>query len=109
MPSKLSRLYNSTLFLSLFCVFIQSKFEDLAIGVLETFDMNTDDWINGVILLRRCPYFNVNLLQMAVEADCKRFVAQSAVQNLLTYIWNGKLTPRAGLMANATVCFDFSF
>jgi hypothetical protein len=82
-----------------------STFEDLAIGVLDTFDMNTDDWINGVILLRRCPYFNISLLQMSVEAKSRRFVAQPAVQNLLTYIWNGKVMLNQGVVPTIQVCF----
>jgi hypothetical protein len=80
-----------------------STFEDLAVGVLDTFDMNTHDWVNGVILLRRCPYFNISLLQMSVEANCRRFVAQPAVQNLLTYIWNGLIVHKLGIVSTIQV------
>jgi hypothetical protein len=46
------------------------EFEQMSIGVLNIFDKTTDDIINGVILLRKIPYFSLDCLQMAVEADC---------------------------------------
>jgi hypothetical protein len=75
----------------------------MAIGVLNLFDSTTDDLINGVILLRKIPFFNLDCLQMAVEADCQRFVALSSVQNLLTDIWFGKVTSKTGLKASLKV------
>ncbi len=71
--------------------FFYSYFEDLAVGVWNTFDVNTDDLINGVILLRIIPYYNIDLLEMAVEGDSKKFVSHSSIQNLLTDIWHGNL------------------
>jgi len=72
-------------------------FEDMAIGVLQIFDKTTDDILNGVILLRRIPFYGLDCLQMAVEGDCQKFVALSAVQNLLTDIWYGKIEINDGL------------
>ena len=47
----------------------------MAIGVLNIFDATTDDLINGVILLRKIPFYNLDSLQMAVIADCKTFIS----------------------------------
>ena len=69
----------------------------MAIGVLTLFDKSTDDIINGVILLRKIPFYNLDCLQMAVEADCQKFVSLSCVQNLLTDIWYGKIQIKSGL------------
>ena len=88
---------------------IYSDFEQMAIGVLNIFDATTDDLINGVILLRKIPFFNLDCLQMAVEADCKKFVSLSSVQNLLTDIWYGKIASTSGLKASFKVSTDFSF
>jgi hypothetical protein len=71
----------------------------MSIGVLNIFDSTTDDLINGVILLRKIPFYNLDCLQMAVEANCEKFVALSSVQNLLTDIWNGKVVYKAGIKA----------
>lgn len=69
-------------------------------NVLESiFDATTDDLINGVILLRKIPFYNLDCLQMAVEADCQKFVALSSVQNLLTDIWYGKIASKSGFKA----------
>ena len=71
----------------------------MSIGVLNIFDSTTDDLINGVILLRKIPFYNLDCLQMAVEANCEKFVALSSVQNLLTDIWYGKVVYKAGIKA----------
>ena len=75
----------------------------MAIGVLNLFDSTTDDLINGVILLRKIPYFNLDCLQMAVEANCQKFVSLTSVQNLLTDIWYGKVSSKSGIKANIKV------
>lgn len=75
----------------------------MAIGVLNIFDKSTDDIINGVILLRKIPFYNLDCLQMAVEGDCQQFVALSSVQNLLTDIWYGKIQIKSGLRAKILV------
>lgn len=80
-----------------------SDFEGMAIGVLNIFDSTTDDLINGVILLRKIPFYNLDCLQMAVEAECQKFVALSSVQNLLTDIWYGKITSNPGIKASIKV------
>lgn len=87
-------------------------FEEMAIGVLNIFDATTDDLINGVILLRKIPFYNLDCLQMAVIADCKKFVSLSSVQNLLTDIWHGKIIANAGFKAGFKFmlsCLSFGF
>jgi hypothetical protein len=68
--------------------------------VLNLFDHSHDDLINGIILLQKVPYYKLDCLQLAVEADCLRFISLSPVQNLLTDIWNGKIEPKRGFKAN---------
>jgi len=75
----------------------------MSVGVLNIFDSTTDDIINGVILLRKIPFYNLDCLQMAVEADCQKFVALSSVQNLLTDIWYGKIASKSGFKAGFKV------
>ena len=75
----------------------------MAIGVLNIFDATTDDLINGVILLRKIPFYNLDCLQMSVIADCKMFVSLSSVQNLLTDIWHGKIIAHSGWKAGLKV------
>ena len=84
----------------------------MSIGVLNIFDSTTDDLINGVILLRKIPFYNLDCLQMAVEANCEKFVALSSVQNLLTDIWHGKVVYKAGIKASikfAISCCSLGF
>ena len=69
----------------------------MACGVLEIFDSTSDDCINGIILLQKIPYYDLNCLQLAVEAKCLKFISLSTVQNLLTEIWNGRIETRGGL------------
>ena len=80
------------LFIHVYCsfkinqiLFIFSDFEEMSIGVLNIFDSTTDDLINGVILLRKIPFYNLDCLQMAVEADCQKFVALSSVVSRLIF------------------------
>jgi hypothetical protein len=63
----------------------------LAISVLNIFDLNSDKYNNGIILLRIVPFYGINSLEMAVEANCKKFVSQSSVQILITDIWNSRI------------------
>ena len=74
----------------------------MACEVLNIFDSDSDDFMNGILLLQNLPYYNeLNCLQMAVEADCKEFIATPAVQNLITHIWNGQVSYKSN--------FKFSF
>jgi hypothetical protein len=71
----------------------------MACGVLNIFDNNSNDLINGIVLLQIIPYFGIDCLQMAVEARCLKFLALPTVQNLVTDIWNGKISSKSGFKA----------
>ena len=75
----------------------------MACGVLNIFDSFSNDLINGVILLQNIPYFNLNCLEMAVEAKCLKFISLPSVQNLLTDIWNGKIVFKTSFKSGIAV------
>jgi hypothetical protein len=44
---------------------------------------------------------------MAVEADCLKFIALPAVQDLITNVWNGQIVYRSGFKFGFKVeCFE---
>jgi hypothetical protein len=67
------------------------------------FDLSSDDVENGIILEQKIPYYGIDCLQMAVEANCLNFISMSSIQNLLTNIWNGKILDRSGIKGNIKV------
>jgi hypothetical protein len=78
--------------------------------VLQLMDQGQDDILNGIVLLQKVPYYNMDCLQLAVEAGCLRFISLGSVQNLITDIWNGKIEPKNGLKASlkfALSCLSF--
>ncbi|CAF0758789.1 unnamed protein product [Brachionus calyciflorus] len=76
------------------------EFEEMACGVLNIFDNLSDDLINGIILLQKISYYDLECLRIAVEARCLKFIALPTVQNLLTDIWNGRLEHKDGIKAS---------
>jgi hypothetical protein len=76
---------------------LKSYFEDLAIRVIEIFDDNTEDEYNLDILMCEIKYFNLNILEMAELGDCKKFISQPTVQNILTSVWLGQESYKTGL------------
>ena len=72
----------------------------MAIGVLNIFDLNSDDLMNSIILLEKIPIYKMDCLQMAVKAKCLKFVSLPAVQNLITEIWNGNMSSKSGFKGN---------
>ena len=100
------------LYFYLFFFIYTSEFENLAIGVLNIFDLNSDDLINSIVLLRQINIYGMDCLQMAVEARCLKFVSLPTVQILITEIWNGNLTMSKGFKANLKFiisCLSFGF
>ena len=63
----------------------------MAIGVYNIFDNVSNNLINGVILLQKIPYYNLNCLDLAAVSNCQRFIAMKSVQNVLSDIWMGKI------------------
>ena len=80
----------------------------MAIGVMNIFDEASLDLINGVILLQKIPYYNMNCLEMASEARSQRFISVTSVQNLLSEIWFGKVDFKDGFKSNLKVFFKIS-
>ncbi len=80
----------------------------MAIGVLNIFDEASVDLINGVILLQKIPYYNMNCLEMASKATSQRFISVTSVQNLLSEIWFGKVDFKDGFESNLKVFFKIS-
>jgi hypothetical protein len=78
-------------------------FENLATGVLDVFDANTEDRHNISLLLNQVFFFKTYVLKMAEIGHCKKFVAHIAVQNLLTSIWYGKNRFKRGFVQNLQV------
>ncbi|XP_071824925.1 transient receptor potential cation channel subfamily M member-like 2 isoform X3 [Apostichopus japonicus] len=68
------------------------QYEELAIGVLnECHDQEEDRTL--IMMIRNLPNWgNTTCLTMAVQAENRKFIAQSSVQNLLTQIWLGKIS-----------------
>jgi hypothetical protein len=75
---------------------LKSYFEDVAISVIEIFDDNTEDEYNLDILMCKIKYFNLNILEMAELGDCKKFISQPTVQNILTSVWLGQESYKTG-------------
>ena len=68
------------------------EYEELAIGVLNEC-YNDDPERTSVVLVREQEEWgNVTNLATAKHAENRNFIAHSGVQNLLTEIWNGKLS-----------------
>lgn len=85
------------------CAYLKSEFEEMSCQVLNIFDRSSDDLANGIILLQKIPYYNLDCLQMAVEAECMDFLSLPSVQNLLTDIWNGKIENKPGFKSKFKV------
>ncbi|CAF3941979.1 unnamed protein product [Rotaria sp. Silwood2] len=68
---------------------IADEFENLAVQILDEFyQVNSHTCIKALIRLIPA-YGNVTWLQLAAEADAKKFISQRAVQEVLNNIWYG--------------------
>ena len=72
---------------------------------MSIFDDNTDDKYNLDILMSKIMYFNLNILEMAEIGDCKKFISQPTVQNILTSVWLGQESYKTGFRKNLKVSF----
>jgi len=81
----------------------------MASGVYQIFDSSSNNLINGVILLQKIPYYNLNCLDMAAKADSQQFIAMQSVQNVLSEIWMGKIKIEYNLVDHFKVVFIFNF
>ena len=73
-----------------------SQFEDMAIGVMNVFDNNTRDSMNGVLMKTEVPFMKHDFLYFAVQCECKNFVALPSIQSVITDLWYGLLIHKAG-------------
>jgi hypothetical protein len=54
-------------------------------------DKNDPDNFDDILLLDEVQYIGVNLLKLAYDGDCKKFMANTTVQNVIREIWNNNL------------------
>ena len=53
--------------------------------------------MNGLLMLCKTPFYQVDCLRMGVEAKCLDFISHPAIQRLLTDIWYGKMKQKVDL------------
>jgi len=64
---------------------------------MNIFDNNTRDLMNYHLMKTKVPFFqNCELLEFAVQCECKNFVALESIQNVITELWYGQLIHKAG-------------
>lgn len=74
------------------CITNSSEFEDLAIGVLNKC-YSVNEHRGQDLLIREMPNWgNATCVLIALQADNKRFISQTACQSLLNSIWMGSLS-----------------
>ena len=54
-------------------------------------------------------YFDLNILEMAELGDCKKFISQPTVQNILTSVWIGQESYKTGLKKTLKVYIKLTF
>jgi hypothetical protein len=63
---------------------------------LDTFDKNENDNLNYSVLQKKIPFFGRNLLMLAYNGKCKKFITTFAVQKCLIDLWlNGYVNAEA--------------
>jgi hypothetical protein len=80
-----------------------SHFVEMCVGLVNLFDNSLEDEINYKYLMMEVPIFGLSCLQIAVIGRRKKFVATALVQNLLTSVWNGKVSNKTDLKARFKV------
>lgn len=63
---------------------------------MDTFDKNENDNLNYSVLQKKIPFFGRNLLMLAYNGKCKKFITTFAVQKCLLGLWlNGYVNAEA--------------
>ena len=63
---------------------------------MDTFDKNENDNLNYSVLQKKIPFFGRNLLMLAYNGKCKKFITTFAVQKCLLDLWlNGYVNAEA--------------
>ncbi|XP_067687429.1 transient receptor potential cation channel subfamily M member-like 2 [Haliotis asinina] len=84
-----------------------NEFEDLAVGVLNSC-YNSDEQKAQDLLIRELENWGrATTVLIAVEADNKKFVSQTACQSLLNSIWMGKMSLDTGKILLVSSLFFF--
>jgi hypothetical protein len=65
------------------------EFEDLAIKIVNLFDKNED---NDFDLVSEIPFLDCNLLLLAKNGECTRFISTISVQRILSQAWTNSIT-----------------
>ena len=63
---------------------------------MNVFDNNTRDSMNYHLMKSKVPFLNCDLLDFAVQCECRYFIALSSIQNVITELWYGQLIHKAG-------------
>ena len=88
---------------------------NLAIELIEMFQENEHEIINGILLLRNVSNYGIDCLHLAIKARSYDFFAHRSVQSILNHIWDGRITLNNCLKAEIYVIkslefnFDFKF
>lgn len=69
------------------------EFEELAIGVLKSASMAKTNEAQDLILRENEYFYNHTTLQLGIKAEAEEFISCLAVQELLSDIWHGKISP----------------
>ncbi len=79
-------------------------FEQTACQVLDLFDKNSNDLLNGILFSQKVPYYDdLDCITLATQGSCLVFISVPSVQNMLTTVWNGELDYEPALKAKLKV------
>jgi hypothetical protein len=78
--------------LKFLCIkYFKREFENMAIDLLNIMTRKTRDNADDVFILRYLKEYEIDCLELAVVCDCKRFVSNEIIQNILENLWTGNI------------------
>ncbi|KAL8572120.1 hypothetical protein ACOMHN_052917 [Nucella lapillus] len=83
------------------------KFENLAIGVINKCYSHHEQKAQDLLIREMSNWGKATCVLIAVQADNKRFISQTACQSLLNSIWMGKMSQDNGLIRLIPSLFFF--
>ena len=86
---------------------MKSYCEKLAISTAQLFFQYTHESLDTILLLHKVPFYNQNILSLAYNCNCRSFMAQPGVQNVLDKIWRNKFTNETSSLR--LLDFDFLY
>ena len=78
----------------------------MACSVLRIFDDNKEDYMNGILLLQKVPYYgDMDCFQMAIQDEqiCLQFISKQSVQNLISKLWHREWSSESGFKTSFKV------